>query len=541
VVSDPARVTEARRDHLALAMDFIDNFQEYRENEIVPRVLHHLQRWADGCQPADDWFADPLYGRLPRHLQVVRGPGALSRLRFSTTDVAMLREAIWMRDLARQLSTRLPSEPDWQDWLSELESRLPPTELQDLATVLNIFDWVVRNIQAEPIEWASGQTGDAADGPRGVAGRLAWEALLLGRGDANVRAWIMILMARQARIPVVALGVDDDGQIRPWVTAALVGQDLYLFDTALGLPVPGPKNRGVATLAQVIDNPQLLLQLSAGAEQAEQPSPDDLNRIVALVEATPPYLSQRMHLVERSLPREQDLVLTCAPTALKQRLTECRGVSRVELWTVPYEIVQARQALRTNVEALRELDVEMRPLLSTTPLARGRRQHFRGVYPDNPPAKGAKSYYMDCRISERNLARLDQSPQLRQWMGMGKDESIDPAALQALVETLRQAKQSAGYWLGILAFEQEKYQVAADYFQKRTLDAFPNGTWQQGATYNLARAYERQGQLGKDIRALEKARDLYRAQDDSPQALGNRIRAARITALIDQAPAPSGD
>ena len=38
--------------------------------------------------------------------------------------------------------------------------------------------------------------------------------------------------------------------LRPWIPALVSGGNLYLFDTTYGLPIPGPKGQGIATLAQ---------------------------------------------------------------------------------------------------------------------------------------------------------------------------------------------------------------------------------------------------------------------------------------------------
>ena len=44
----------------------------------------------------------------------------------------------------------------------------------------------------------------------------------------------------------------------PWLCAALVGGQTYLFDARVGLPVPGPDGQGVATLNQALADPAIL-------------------------------------------------------------------------------------------------------------------------------------------------------------------------------------------------------------------------------------------------------------------------------------------
>ncbi len=91
-----------------------------------------------------------------------------------------------------------------------------------------------------------------------------WQILLYGRGTAEQRAWVFALLCRQQGLDVVMLELA--GAERPvgskqpaarqprddfWLPAAGVDGQLYLFDTRLGLPIPGPGGEGVATLDQV--------------------------------------------------------------------------------------------------------------------------------------------------------------------------------------------------------------------------------------------------------------------------------------------------
>ena len=88
-------------------------------------------------------------------------------------------------------------------------------------------------------------------------------------------------------------------------------------------------------------------------------------------------------------------------------------------------------------------------------------------------------------------------------------------------QTLRvQAKQDASYFLGLIHFEKGNYDVASKWFTTRTLDAYPDGPWTDGARCNLARCNEAMGNL-------EEARRLYQI-DESPQRHGSLLRARRL-------------
>ena len=92
----------------------------------------------------------------------------------------MLREAMWLSEIAERTCQRELSDPDLAAWLSEHESDYGIDGCRDLTCAAQLFDWVVRNIQLEAApEPQNGVT---------IAARFSWEALLLGRGEARLRS-----------------------------------------------------------------------------------------------------------------------------------------------------------------------------------------------------------------------------------------------------------------------------------------------------------------------------------------------------------------
>ena len=133
----------------------------------------------------------------------------------------LLQEAVWLRDVGR-----------WTQGDS----------FDDVARATALFDWIVRNVQLD---------ADSAALPY-----RPWEVLINGHGTAEQRAWVFALMARQLGLDVVVLEVPDAnppaaGKSKFWLPALLSDGKLYLFDTRLGLPIPGKDGQGVATLADL--------------------------------------------------------------------------------------------------------------------------------------------------------------------------------------------------------------------------------------------------------------------------------------------------
>lgn len=540
-------------DHLSMAMSFLNELEQYDSPVGHRRILHHLYLWIQQQEADKDWVADPMFSRLPERFGNLRNTELLSRMMFEPYDVYFLQEAMWMRDI----STRVADEPiidkTLAAWLESMNESLGSDAVADLSVAIRLFDWTVRNVQLDPME------GDALDSaktsvpapattaespqsgksnPAPGTKYYAWESLVLGHGDAWIRSRIFILLARQRGIPVVMLAVRDalEDEPIPWLTAALIHGELYLFDMRLGLPVPAAAGDGVATLRQVIDQPSLLRQLDLDSQHPYTMTPSKLNRLVALIDATPGYLSQRMRLFESALVGEDRTVLTTLPSSLSRQLRQCRGITETSLWTVPYDGIQFKRDLASDREALIELNRQHSLFRLVSPLAKGRRQHFRGRFENRPDELGAKRLYLECRIPDAQIKEFVSSQTGPTASGESDASSDDASRREQLASDARElmvsVKQCASYWLGLVAYDDGDYEVAANYFQKRTLEAAPDGPWAQGARYNLARCWEAIGITQNDRDMLEKARQTYLEDEQSPQRYGNQLRARRMERLL---------
>lgn len=527
--------------YLIRGVDTLKRLPDYQIGTAADRIVFQFQTWADAQAPDPNWIADPLFSRLPRRLQDARGPRALSMLKFRRYDVWTLREASWMRDVAKQVARSGTLDADLQQWIDESTEKLGRENAERLATSAKIFDWVIRNIDLEDVP--PGYV-EAEHPPPWGTGRLAWEGLLAGTGDAGVRARCFILTARQLRIPVVLLGISTEGEPRPWLAAALIDQELYLFDTRLGLPIPAASGQGIATLSAVIDDPGMLRSLDVG-DLRYRLEADDLKKIVALIDATPPYLSQRMRLVEVNLPRDYKLVLTIAASALAKSLRQCTGITNVALWTAPYDAQQVHDAAFRDKRlwAVRSQDIAMLED-PASPLGQGRRKHFRGEFRSEPAAAGAKQLYLESRVPDAEMSKQAEiqvkahAKQVAANDGVGMSSQQKQALWRIVTNNLIRAKVTASYWLGLISFEEDHLDVAVNYLDKRTYQRHPNGIWKNGATYNLGRTHERMAETSGDPSHRERAIQWYLRNDDAPQRHGNLLRVKRLGGDVNGA---SGD
>jgi tetratricopeptide (TPR) repeat protein len=496
--------------------DNLNRVEEFDTSQVLRQICDRLNQWYLQDKPKIDWQPDPLVAQLPEEYRGLLGVKLLDSAEYRLPEDAwFLLEAVWLRNISSQARG---------------------DQFEDLAVAQKLFDWTIRNVQLD---------ADPANDENLIRHR-PFEALLYGRATAEERAWVFTLLARQQGLDIVQLALADPQGKPPrwWLSALVAGNELHLFDCRLGLPIPGPAGKGVATLAQVVTDPQLLRRLDLDAERPYPVTADDLQGIAAFVEGSPLDMSRRMALVESRLTGKQKMILTSPGHRLAERVKQLPHVSQVRLWPLPFEVAlwQAKlsdagirlanrdmylfQTLPTvvtghNRQPLRDqrgrVAFEPQPILLT-----GRALHFKGQYDG---LKGAKAYYLSARPTDEIINDFKLPAHVEREM---RPEDL-PRLEAAQIVAMRRAKQNATYWLGLIHFEQHHHDEAIDFLGKRTLEATPNGPWAAGARFNLARLYEESGQP-------EKAAELYGADTSSPQSHGNQLRGRWLQEAIATVP-----
>lgn len=531
-----------KQDHLSLAMGYLSRLEEFDRRKGMLQTAYHLNRWIEDLGKDIQWQEDPLIDQLPPDLRGIPPLTELSKGEFTTEDVMFLREASWMQSISEWVLGQT-TELGIEDWLKQIEESRGEPHAYEVAVAARLFDWTVRNIQLEellpyPTTAAEPPADGASEPSRAVSPLMVatagpgymtfpWQTLMFGRGDAWQRARVFIQLARQRKIDVVMLALDDDGQSprpRPWLPAALVDDQLYLFDADLGLPIPGPGGVGIATLEQVRKDKNLLSELDVGNEHTYAPAKADLDKAVALIDASPDSLSRRMKLVDSLATTGRQLILSVNPSGLAERLGRCDGITDVELWRTPYETWIYRIALgrrsQQDIELMRRLILDEWIFDGQTPMIQGRQLHFRGKFENENRKEGAKANYFAARVPNVDIDRIETSLEIQHRMGLVRDRENDQqwkAKLAAQRMVVMRTKRNASYWLGLIHYETGRYEPAVDWLKVHTLEAAEDGPWTAGARYNLSRVYEATGEL-------EKARNLL-LLDDSPQKHGNMLRA----------------
>jgi tetratricopeptide (TPR) repeat protein len=359
---------------------------------------------------------------------------------------------------------------------------------------------------------------------------LPLQLLLKGHGDAHERGRLFILLCRQAGIDAVFVARIDErvsSTPQPWAVGVLVDQDLYLFEPQLGLPIPGPGGKGIATLAQVLADPAVLKQLDVPGGPAYPLGPEQLKNLVALIEAEPDSLARRFDLLEQAMPSSRRLVLASHPSQLEPRLRKSKGIGSVSLWRVPFEALHYQigrhQLIASDFEKQVQFQQEESIFMAPeTPLMLGRNNHLQGLFETRDTLPGARKLYMQARTPDAVRESVYISDEFRKRMGFQQPLPDDEQQKRLLLETydtmMLRAKQHASYWMGLVHYEAGNYDAAIEWLDERTIQSPLPSPWLAGARYNLARSYEALGQYDKAIAWL-------RADADSPQRHGNLLRA----------------
>ncbi len=308
-----------------------------------------------------------------------------------------------------------------------------------------------------------------------------------------------------------------------------IGDDCYLFDTKLGLPIVDPDSLVPATLAQVQKEDRIVRRLDVPGLFDYAVNPGDTKQIEFLLEVEPSSVTDRMAALQSSLTGEDRLQLVTEVTPLQNKLKQLHPTAQVSIWQLPLlarlYAKDVRARLQMNSPFTAQYIIEHAVWYMDTPSATARLKHLAGEFKTTVDTRSAAEVYMDCRIPDEIIDRLREDPDVAKEMNITRysGESMEEfqMRLYQMQIVFKQSKIDANFLLGQLSYEMGKYDEVISWMNKRTIANRLATKWHAAARYTMARAYQQLGKTEEAVKALN--------EDGSPMEAGNRLRVRYLS------------
>jgi hypothetical protein len=168
---------------------------------------------------------------------------------------------------------------------------------------------------------------------------------------ATVFSEVADLLGIDACMVAVPFGSQEERGLRYWIPGALIDGQIYLFDSRMGMPIPGPGGHGVATLSQARSQPAILGSLTVNAEFPYDVNAETLKQAEVHVAGSLSMLAPRMRFLQDLMSASDKINISVEPVGLMQRFEKAleapdlKGVS-LHVWNHPGELKTPFRALR---------------------------------------------------------------------------------------------------------------------------------------------------------------------------------------------------
>jgi hypothetical protein len=571
-------LTKTKVDDLNRTMALVDSEIRFEQKEFSNNMTTGLNRWAEtrGNELDDQgWQVDESTQELIADSDSLDIAEGFKDLSFFNTDGYYLQQSNWIAQIAnrvtepenqmapfelyRMAADNYKPDEDVEAPLVEVLKKLHPGMEDDagetVADSLSLFDWVVRNIQLLP---GSNLTGEEQEEARlnesesaaaaGIPGvgyqRYPWQSLLYGQGDYVDRAKIFMLGLRELGIDSVMFATKGgDGEFIPWSVGVVVGENYYLFDTKLGLPIPGEKLGSIATLDQVRANPDLIKSLDLTNEESLEDNteywakPEQLDDLVALIYTSPESVSKRMSSLEAALPVELRTDLAFTSAEIVARLPEKEGVTETP-WDVGYKTHEFRQAIRSALEKksddvisaklndyyFNEFYIDNFVVYRTA-----RARFFKGKFglDSEGISLNAIQSFQRLKYTQEQIDNLGSDSDQQRRLGIRKEAEQNVTDFNTEVRSVQgqmdRIRRDAGLFLAQCHFDNGSMNAAANWLENiRAEDGVDR--WNDGITYLLGRSQEK-------LKDYDQAIEIF-SNDQLQQSHGNLIRARMLKEIV---------
>ncbi len=490
-------------------------------------AVQKLNHYFDGTSPADYQLDPPAMAYLLTQLppQMVR---ELQNRNWSLRDARHLEDCMMYYGIANRVAG----------------------VGENLARVRKVFDWVIHQVQLVPAgSLGSNQLPQVYARPYDILLRgLATESA----GFWAERTWLFMALCRQIGLDAGLLAYSRSQTLEPliprymiatefeadllhlrrgprapliWICTVLIDGKAYLFDARLGMEIPGPGGKGVATLDQAMTDPEILERMNLPGESPYGTSRASLvsspTKITVFIDSSQGYFSPKMRLLQRELGGKNRTILYRDPADERDRFQDALGgqFGGLTLWGLPLEV---ETRLFTDPQFVASIQSSLILFRPEFPLIYARIKHLRGEYDE------AVQEYVKLRFAENAPQVVDRHKTIPKEIQDGLDVY-------------------ATYYLALIHLERNRLDQAELMF-RQVLDMLPEpgpnqpyyNMFRWGANANLASIldarHDRRGALA-----------YYLAPDPTSHRVGKLLRARQIVlddpmgaapAKLPDAPAP---
>jgi len=570
--------SQTRVDDLSRTMDFVFSERQSDPKEFNTRISQGLNRWGVYSKEqfeSSQWKADPLLAELIEpYGDGIPTVNRMAGSSFLASDAQFLQSLSWLDFIANRVKDnpflgqfelyRLMADnyqPDEDEEapvdavIQKLNRDLEASDAQKLSLAVRLFDWVTRNIQLDEIPT---YTEDEIEEQRLVeantlsamglaapgAKRNAWHLLMFARGDYIEKAKLFMMLCHRLDLPSVMFATGDDA--KPWAVGVLIGEEFYLFDTKMGLPIPGNDKTNIATLSDVVANPTLLsnLDLSVKESLADETkywvTESDLEKLTGLVYWNPLSASRRMAVLENGLVGDQRMLLSQRADKTIALLPKVENVE-FKPWDIALQTSQFRQVLAeampkavtddTLAQRIGWNFTEEGYIMSFANYRTARSRFIRGKFEKPQTARrvgkrdAIESFAM-LMYEDEVINGLATDRQLQMMVGIRKSNQT-PAEFDLEINSrkaqMRLVRRDAGVFMCQSHFDHGSLSTTANWVPK-LLEEQDVERWETALNYLNARALEARHQYDEAIEQLK---------SEGPQQHGNLIRARLLKQQLE--------
>ena len=176
------------------------------------------------------------------------------------------------------------------------------------------FAWVNRQVRLRELE--------AEPLPPQFVLRRGW-------GSSLERSIIFLALLEQLGMEGCLVTREEAGYPSVRACGVLIGGDIYLFDPRMGMPLPGQNGQGIATLRELLAQPDLLKQLSVDSKFPYDVTPEQTSSLTLLVTCSLSSVAPRMQFLQERLQAAGiDVRLATEPSPVARTHAGSRGASR---------------------------------------------------------------------------------------------------------------------------------------------------------------------------------------------------------------------